>query len=166
MMKAKLRCFLPAITVCGILFVSVQPATAFELFARRLGQGAGQKCDACQKDAVQKGAVQKGACQKGACQKGAVQKRAVQKSAVQKGVYQKGAYQKTPHQKSWSSHQKGGKGKGKSGQYGEGFDSTPDSGVPLPAPLASTASAFRQPVGNDLGERPRSAIRIRPRQAY
>ncbi len=154
-MKAKLRCFLPAITVCGILFVSVQPATAFELFARRLGQGAGQKCDACQKDAVQKGAVQKGACQKGV----------YQKRAVQKGVYQKGAYQKTPHQKSWSSHQKGGKGKGKSGQYGEGFDST-DSGVPLPAPLVSTASAFRQPVGIGLGERPRSAERIRPRQAY
>ena len=150
MMKAKLRCFLPAITVCGILFVSVQPATAFELFARRLGQGAGQKCDACQKSAVQKSAVQKSA---------------VQKSAVQKGVYQKGAYQKTPHQKWWSSHQKGGKGKGKSGQYGEGFDST-DSGVPLPAPLVSTASAFRQPVGIGLGERPRSAIRIRPRQAY
>ena len=83
-MKAKLRCFLPAITVCGILFVSVQPATAFELFARRLGQGAGQKCDACQKSAVQKSVYQKSV---------------YQKSVYQKGVYQKGVYQKSVYQK-------------------------------------------------------------------
>jgi hypothetical protein len=159
-MKANQNRFLPAIAFCGLLISNVQPATAFDFFARRFGPShvAAQKCDACQK-----GVQQKGGCQKGACQKSPHRK---WRSPHQKGASQKGAYQKTPHQKSRSPHQKGGMSKGKSGSYGEGFDITPDSGVPLPPPIESAASALPQPVGNGLGERPRSAERIRPRQTF
>ncbi|MEO8495929.1 MAG: hypothetical protein ABI614_12715 [Planctomycetota bacterium] len=153
-MKAKPRRILLAATaVCGLLFVSVQPAAAFELLARRLGDGAAQKCDACQKggDACQKGACQKGGCDKGACQKGACQKGgydkgACQKGACQKGGCDKGACQKSSHQKSWGSHQKGaaqkgGKGKGSFGPVEEQVGGIPYFGAPVPAPIFTTRSA-------------------------
>jgi len=158
-MKANQNRFVPAIAFCGFLISFVQPATAFEFFARRSGPSniAVQKCDACQKGVQQKG------CPKGACQKSPHQKR---RSPHQKGVSQKGAYRKTPHQKSRSPHQKGGKSKVHSVTHGEGFDSTPNSVAPPPAPLEPAASASRPSVGTGLGERPRLAERIRPRQAY
>ena len=150
-MKAKLRCFsLAVIAASGLLFSSVQSATAFELLARRLGDTAAQKCDACQKggDACQKGACQKGgcdngACQKGGCDKGACQKGACQKGgdACQKGGCDKGACQKAPHQKHLGAHQKGacqkgGKGKdGSIGAYSESLSSEPYVGAPVPAPI-------------------------------
>ena len=75
------RVLLAAIAICGLLLVSAQPASAFELFARRAGNGASQKSDACQKggDACQKGGGNKGASQQGGCDKGACQKGACQK---------------------------------------------------------------------------------------
>ena len=170
-MKAKPRRFLLAASaICGLLLVSVQPAAAFELFARRLGEGATQKCDACQKggDACQKGACQKGGCDKGACQKGACQKGGCDKGACQKGACQKGACQKgdcdkgacqkaphqklwgvhqkssTPHQKLWGAHQKGAVQKGGKGKGDVGIytgNSDVDSGVPAPAPIVMPESA-------------------------
>ena len=169
-MKAKPRRFLLALTaICGMLLLSVQPAMAFELFARRLGTGAAQKCDACQKGdgACQKGAHQKGACQKGdgACQKGASQKGACQKGpwqkggcdkgvcqkggcdkgACQKGGCDNGACQKSAHQKLWGAHQKGavqkgGKGKGGAGANDKGLSAFGPE-APLPPPIAAPTSA-------------------------